>query len=89
MQGGAEGRSMEMLDAMVDLWRLCPPGPHNILSAPAFVRLREACRDARGRNRMPIVLAQNDELPKFSCSYHHVGRGQKLNAETQKNGQRF
>jgi hypothetical protein len=34
-----------MLTAMTDLWRLRPPGPDNILAHPAFVRLRETCRD--------------------------------------------
>ena len=34
-----------MLGAMAELWRLSPPGPDNILAHPAFVRLREACRD--------------------------------------------
>src|SRR6185437_17033521 len=31
--------------AMTDLWLLRPPGPDNILAHPAFVRLREICRD--------------------------------------------
>ena len=35
----------DLYEAMVDLWRLSPPGPDNLLAAPAFVRLREACRD--------------------------------------------
>ncbi|WP_249734954.1 hypothetical protein [Bradyrhizobium sp. sGM-13] len=39
------GPSMAMLTAMTDLWRLRPPGPDNILAHPAFVRLRETCRD--------------------------------------------
>ncbi|MEK9285316.1 hypothetical protein MTR72_37880 [Bradyrhizobium sp. ISRA442] len=34
-----------MISAMSDLWRLRPPGPDNILAHPAFVRLREVCRD--------------------------------------------
>lgn len=34
-----------MVEAMADLWRLSPPGPDNLLAAPAFGRLREACRD--------------------------------------------
>ena len=39
------GPSMAMLTAMTDLWRLRPPGPDNILAHPAFMRLRETCRD--------------------------------------------
>lgn len=39
------GPSEAMLQAIAELWRLRPPGPDNILAAPAFVRLREACRD--------------------------------------------
>lgn len=39
------GPSVAMLTAMTDLWRLRPPGPDNILAHPAFVRLRETCRD--------------------------------------------
>ncbi|MBW9076416.1 hypothetical protein JNB84_00505 [Rhizobium pusense] len=45
MSGEVIGPSAAMLDAIADLWRLCPPGPDNILKHPAFVRLREACRD--------------------------------------------
>ena len=44
--GDAVQRPSEaMLQAMAELWRLSPPGPDNLLAAPAFVRLREACRD--------------------------------------------
>ncbi|MGO6746616.1 hypothetical protein ACCS93_29720 [Rhizobium ruizarguesonis] len=39
------GPSAAMLDAMADLWRLRPPGPDNIFKHPAFMRLRESCRD--------------------------------------------
>ena len=35
-----------MHDAIAALWRLRPPGPDNILAHPAFVRLREICRDS-------------------------------------------
>jgi hypothetical protein len=41
----ADGPSSAMRSAMAELWRLRPPGPDNILAHPAFVRLREACRD--------------------------------------------
>lgn len=34
-----------MLAAMTELWRIRPPGPDNILAHPAFIRLRETCRD--------------------------------------------
>lgn len=37
--------SAAMLAAMTELWRLRPPGPDNILAHPAFMRLRETCRD--------------------------------------------
>lgn len=43
----AIGPSAAMLEAIGELWRLRPPGPDNILAHPAFVRLREACRDDR------------------------------------------
>ena len=39
------GPRMAMLMAMTDLWRIRPPGPDNILAHPAFMRLREICRD--------------------------------------------
>ena len=39
------GPGEAMLDAMAELWRLHPPGPDNILAEPAFIRLRETCRD--------------------------------------------
>lgn len=45
MSEAVVGPSAAMLDAMADLWRLRPPGPENILKHPAFVRLREVCRD--------------------------------------------
>jgi hypothetical protein len=34
-----------MISAMSDLWRVPPPGPDDILTHPAFERLRESCRD--------------------------------------------
>ena len=45
MSQAATDPSVAMLKAMMDLWRLRPPGPDNILAHPAFERLREACRD--------------------------------------------
>ncbi len=45
MSEAATGPSSAMISAMSDLRRLRPPGPDNILAHPAFVRLREACRD--------------------------------------------
>lgn len=44
MSDAQPGPSEAMLHAMAELWRLAPPGPDNLLAAPAFVRLREACR---------------------------------------------
>jgi hypothetical protein len=35
---------VHIVNAIHALWRLRPPGPRNILSAPQFVCLREACR---------------------------------------------
>ncbi len=46
MNDAQPGPGEAMLHAMAELWRLAPPGPDNLLAAPAFVRLREACRDA-------------------------------------------
>lgn len=53
----ALGPSETMLQAMAELWRLRPPGPDNLLAVPAFVRLREACRDgyANARKGGPAV----------------------------------
>ena len=45
MSEAAPDPSTAMVTAMAELWRLRPPGPDNILAHPAFVRLREACRD--------------------------------------------
>jgi hypothetical protein len=42
---GLIGPTEALMRAMADLWRLRPPGPDNLLTEPAFVRLREACRD--------------------------------------------
>src|SRR3546814_1587387 len=41
----ATGPCTAMLTAMTDRGRLLPPGPDNLLAHPAFVRLRETCRD--------------------------------------------
>jgi hypothetical protein len=32
-----------LIEAVASLWRIPPPGPDNLLSAPLFVRLREVC----------------------------------------------
>jgi hypothetical protein len=45
MDMAQEGPSAAMREAMAALWRLRPPGPDNVLAHPAFVRLREICRD--------------------------------------------
>jgi hypothetical protein len=45
MRAATPGPSEAMLQAMTELWRLRPPGPDNILTTPAFVRLREVCCD--------------------------------------------
>lgn len=34
-----------LYEAVANLWQLSPPGPDNLLAAPAFVCLREVCRD--------------------------------------------
>ncbi|WP_426411614.1 hypothetical protein [Bradyrhizobium ganzhouense] len=57
---GETGPSTAMLAAMTELWRLCPPGPDNILAHPAFVRLRETCRDGytnAGKNGPNFALS--------------------------------
>lgn len=46
MSVAAGGPGSTMLSAMAVLWRLSPPGPDNILPHPAFVRLRDACRES-------------------------------------------
>mgnify|MGYP005825676815 CR=1 FL=1 len=46
--------------AIAELWRLHPPGPDNILAEPAFIRLRETCRDGyrnAGKNGPNFALA--------------------------------
>ena len=45
MAATQEGPSPALHNAIAALWRLRPPGPDNILAHPAFVRLREVCRD--------------------------------------------
>jgi hypothetical protein len=32
-----------LAQAVADIWRIRPPGPANLFSAPEFVRLRETC----------------------------------------------
>lgn len=59
MHGAEAGPSEAMLQAVAELWRLRPPGPDNILAAPAFVRLREVCRDGypnAGKNGPAFAL---------------------------------
>ncbi len=38
----------EIARAVSELWALVRPGPDNLLSAPPFVRLREACQQHYG-----------------------------------------
>lgn len=60
MSGEVAEPSTEFREAMEDLWRLSPPGPDNLLAAPAFVRLREACRNGysnMGKNGPGFALS--------------------------------
>lgn len=45
MSDVANGPSASMLQAMLHLWQLRPPGPDNLLQHQAFVRLCAACSD--------------------------------------------
>lgn len=40
----ADVSSKAIVSAMAELWRVPAPGPENLFSAPAFVRLREVCQ---------------------------------------------
>jgi hypothetical protein len=60
MDDAAPGPSEVMVQAMAELWRMKPPGLDNLLAAPAFVRLREACRDGypnAGKKGPTLALA--------------------------------
>lgn len=63
MREVASGPSAAMLEAIGELWRLRPPGPDNILAHPAFVRLREACRnDQSGAGTIGFAFALSTAL---------------------------
>ncbi len=46
----------ELLDALTTLWRIPPPGPDNLLSAPAFIALSELCDRRYGRGKATFAL---------------------------------
>ena len=47
----------QLLDALATLWRTPPPGPDNLLSAPAFVTLSELCDRRYGRGKAAFALS--------------------------------
>lgn len=47
----------QLLDALGTLWRIPPPGPDNLLSAPAFVALSELCDRRYGRGKATFALS--------------------------------
>ncbi|CAE6858173.1 MULTISPECIES: hypothetical protein [Paraburkholderia] len=47
----------EFLDALATLWRIPPPGPDNLLSAPAFVALSELCDRRYGGGKATFALS--------------------------------
>jgi hypothetical protein len=62
-----------MVQAMGELWRLHPPGPDNILAAPAFIRLREACQDGypnAGTSGPGFALATALRALGLPCGLH-------------------
>ncbi|CUX06673.1 hypothetical protein G6L26_027765 (plasmid) [Agrobacterium radiobacter] len=66
------GPSAEMLDAMGELWRLRPPAPDNILKHPAFVRLRDVCRnDYSGGGKAGPNFALSTALRSLGLPCHH------------------
>ena len=50
-----------LTNAVAALWRIPPPGPNNLLSAPRFVHLRDTCEslysDAGSRDALGIALS--------------------------------
>jgi hypothetical protein len=57
------GPSTAMIAALTDLWRLSAPGPDNLLTDPAFLCLREACRAGYPSAGvvMPIMMRQTTQ----------------------------
>jgi hypothetical protein len=47
----------EFLDALAAVWRIRPPGPDNLLSAPAFVALSELCDRRYGGGKAAFALS--------------------------------
>ncbi|MGE3832128.1 MAG: hypothetical protein AB7F76_14120 [Parvibaculaceae bacterium] len=47
----------QLLDALTTLWRIPPPGPDNLLSAPPFVALSELCDRRYGRGKAAFALS--------------------------------
>ncbi len=68
------GPSAAMLEAMTDLWRLRRPGPEHILKHPAFVRLREVCRDGYpGAGKTGPAFALSTALRALGLPCHLQG----------------
>jgi hypothetical protein len=58
----ADAPSKTMVSALVQLWGIPAPGPDNLFSAPAFVRLREICQaeyPSSGRGGAPTFALGN------------------------------
>ncbi|WP_320188720.1 hypothetical protein RMS29_025375 (plasmid) [Agrobacterium rosae] len=73
------GPSAEMLDAIAALWQLRPPGPDNILKHPAFVRLRDACRDGYpGAGNTGPTFALSTALRSLGLPCHLKAAAAKL-----------
>lgn len=71
MSAEENGPSDTMIAALTDLWRLRPPEPDNILKDPAFLRLREACRDGypnAGRSGPNFALSTGLRTLGLPCS---------------------
>src|SRR3954467_12233948 len=73
MRSPEPGPSEEMMKAVTELWQLLPPGPDNILAEPAFIRLRDACRDGypnAGTSGPAFALATALRALGLPCGLH-------------------
>jgi hypothetical protein len=60
-----------LTNAVAALWRIPPPGPNNLLSAPRLVHLRDTCESLYSNRRTYGLrvylcpLGEADELPEL------------------------
>lgn len=68
----------QLLDALAALWRIPPPGPDNLLSAPAFTALSELCAQRYGGGKAVFALSNALRSLGLPCEQPLNPRGPAL-----------